>query len=301
MNETIRTRQLYSVTIISASPAAASVILLIAGTLGLDPQAMSERLGALPAVLVERVSAAEARRMCALLGAFGFRTRLEPVHTGFPSVPPLAQRRDLAIQSVSDGGQAAHLATLLGWDEHSVTGCLAGPEGLVLRGLDDTQINALRSALGKLPRLRLVSSDPLTATYDAFAIRRAVPKAELARLGLAASPISGAVATGMNHATARHLARRTGQGLVILNRAFLRFDLYLATAPGPAAKELVGFLESRSLPISAQRGPHRIDSDLPFDVACQFISDYTAIGLEVRARLRGKPALPPGGAGAQNP
>jgi hypothetical protein len=31
-----------------------------------------------------------------------------------------------------------------------------------------------------------------------------------------------------------------------------------------------------------------IDTDLPYAVARQFISDYSAIGLEVRARLRGR-------------
>ena len=35
-------------------------------------------------------------------------------------------------------------------------------------------------------------------------------------------------------------------------------------------------------------GQPMIDSDLPFDVARQFLSDCPAIGLQVQARLRGR-------------
>ena len=76
---------------------------------------------------------------------------------------------------------------------------------------------------------------------------------------------------------------------MICNRDFLRFDLYLVSASG-FGKELAAFLESRSLVrgLKDAKGQPMIDSDLPFDVARQFISDYSAIGLEVQARLRGR-------------
>lgn len=294
MNQTIRIRQYYRVNVIEASPLASSSILSIAGSLGVDPQVASKRLSVLPTVLAENVLAAEARRMSALLTAFGFRVRLDPVSPVSQLVIPEGQRRDMAIQSVAvSGGRVMtdRLARMLGQSEDELEAGLAGPEGLVLRDLEDAQIVALREALRSRPNLRMVLSDPLKALYDAFATERTVPVAELSRLGLARCAVSGAVATGMNYTTAQHLARRAEHRLSIFNRDFLRFDLYLASATGPGTKELVGFLETRSRPLGldASSGRHKVDCDLPFDVAGQFIADYQAIGLEVRARLRGLP------------
>ena len=292
MNQTIRTRQFYTVNVTSASPSASPVLLSIAGTLGIDPQQAMARLSSLPAVLAENVTAQEARRMSALLGAFGFRVRLDPV-SAFQRVGRFpGQRRDLALQPLGTfdtHNGVRRLAQVTGRSEDSVAIGLAGPEGLVLRDLDDRALAPLKAALRSTVTVRMVLSDPLTAVYDAFATDSRLPVADLTRLGLARCAFSGAVAAEMNHATARHLAQRAGARLSIYNRDFLRFDLHLASATG-FGKELAAFLESRSRVrgIGDAQGRPMIDSDLPFDVARQFISDYSAIGLEVRARLRGR-------------
>jgi hypothetical protein len=251
-----------------------------------------DRLSSLPAVLAENVTAQEARRMSALLGAFGFRVRLDPV-SAFQRIGRFpGQRRDLALQPLGTFDMHSgtrRLAQVTGRSEDLVAAGLAGPEGLVLRDLDDRALAPLKAALRSIVTMRMVLSDPLTAVYDAFATDSRLPVADLMRLGLARCAFSGAVAAEMNHATARHLAHRIGPGLSIFNRDFLRFDLYLASATG-FGKELAAFLESRSRVrgIEDAQGKPMIDSDLPFDVARQFISDYAAIGLEVRARLRGR-------------
>lgn len=292
MNQTIRTRQFYTVNVTSASPSASPALLSIAGTLGIHPGQAMDRLSSLPAVLAENVTAQEARRMSALLGAFGFRVRLDPV-SAFQQIGRFpGQRRDLALQPLGTFDMHSgtrRLAQVTGRSEDLVAAGLAGPEGLVLKDLDDRALAPLKAALRSIVTVRMVLSDPLTAVYDAFATDSRLPVADLMRLGLARCAFSGAVAAEMNHATARHLAHRTGPGLSIFNRDFLRFDLYLASATG-FGKELAAFLESRSRVrgIGDAQGQPMIDSDLPFDVARQFISDYAAIGLEVRARLRGR-------------
>ena len=292
MNQMIRSRQFYTVNVLSASPAASRGILSIAGPLGIAPGQATDRLSSLPAVLAENVSAQEARRMSALLGAFGFRVRLDPVSASRQVGHFPGQRRDLALQPLESFDQKTgirRLAQVIGRGEDAIAAGLAGPEGLVLRDLEDQAVAPLKKALRSIGTIRVALSDPLTATYDAFSTERPMPVAELSRLGLARCAFSGAVAAEMNHATARHLAQRAETALVIYNREFLRFDLYLASASG-FGKELATFLESRSRIRGLKGDGSRpmIDSDLPYAVARQFISDYSAIGLEVQARLRGR-------------
>jgi hypothetical protein len=290
MNQTIRSRQFFTVNVIAASPTASPALLSIVGTLGIDPGQAADRLSSLPAVLAENVSAQEARRMSALLGAFGFRVRLDPVSVFQKIGRASGQRRDLSLQPLRTFDPQAGIRRLVqvtGRGEAEVTAGLAGPEGLVLRDLDDRALAPLQRALRSVATVRMVLSDPLTAVYDAFRTALPLPVADLSRLGLARCAFSGAVAAEMNQATARHLAQRAGAGLAIHNRDFLRFDLYLASASG-FGTELAAFLESRSRirGLESTGDQPLIDSDLPHGVARQFISDYSAIGLKVQARLR---------------
>jgi hypothetical protein len=99
----------------------------------------------------------------------------------------------------------------------------------------------------------------------------------------------------MNRATARILARCSAGKLAILNRSFLRFDLYLVAAPGLDAQEVADFLASRpgAGQGAAAGGQCPIDTDLAWPTAVQFRADYEAIGLKVAARLRGLPGPGP--------
>ena len=111
----------------------------------------------------------------------------------------------------------------------------------------------------------------------------------LTRLGLGGDPATGAVATGLNASTARHMARRLGRYLFVLNRDFQRFDLRLVGSPGVDEADLRSFLAGRTgggNPRSAG-DPGLIDRDLPHRAMRQFSADYAAIGLVVRAELRG--------------
>ena len=186
--------------------------------------------------------------MSALLWAFGFRLRLDPV-AAFQRIGRFAgQRRDLALQppdTLDMQSGTRHPAQVTGRGEDLVEAGLAGPDGLVLSDLDAPALAPLKAAVRLIATMRTVLSDPLAAVCDAFATDSRPPVADLMRLGLAHCACSGAVAAEMNPATARHLAQPAGPGLSIGNRDFLRFDLYLALATG-FGKELAAVLDSRS-------------------------------------------------------
>jgi hypothetical protein len=294
MNPAIQTRRTFTIFVVAGAPAASLTTHALFDALGLDARKAMETLASIPAALARNVPAPRALRAVAVLSAFGFRVRLDPESDSDDAAgqAPAVAVHDVAIQPVGDADRTAltqRLAKALQLSEAAIAAALGGPEGLVLRDLAAPQIARLRRLVGRKSTLRLIVSDPQTVLHDAFTRHRALPGAELLRLGLSRCAFSGAVGAGMNRATALHLARRIPEGTLILNRDFQRFDLFLIRAPALAAKELAGFLESRRFALSREPGeaPHRIDADLPYRVAEQFVADYAAIGLDVRARLRG--------------
>ena len=294
MTQSIQTRDTFRIHVIAASPAASLAILPIAGILGIEPQQAADRLASLPTVLADDVPGPQAQRVSALLMAFGFLVRLDPTLSCDAAIVPCD---DMAVQAVPGGNVAAlagALADRLGGTAASIAAALLTPEGLVMRAMTARQVLDLRRALRSEKALRLLTSNPASAIFDAFArpaSRGPVP--DLARLGLARCAFSGAVAARMNAATAGHLARRTGGRLAILNRDFQRFDLILTGARGLAEKELADFLAVRPSGLArGQMGGVRtllqvIETDLPRRVAEQFTADYASIGVDVSARLCG--------------
>ncbi len=275
----------------AAAPAAPLAILSIAGILGIEPQQAADRLATLPTVLADNVHPPVARRLSALLTAIGLQVRLDPALSTETRSPKL----DLSLQlsAPPTAGLVEALSRRLGLDAASVGPALAQPGGLVLPDQPSDRIDELRRFVRRHPSLRLALSAAPTAVYDAF--RRAdtaAPTAELARLGLAACPLTGAVGAEMNRATAACLARQTGDRLRIVDRAFQRFDLYLETGADAACADVEAFLASRP---TARHAPSRdglrlLDADLPRRTALQFQSDYAAIGVQVRLVLRGSGA-----------
>ena len=293
MTPTIQTQQTFRIHGIAASPAASLAILSLASILGIEPQQAADRLASLPTVLTENVAAPEAQRLSAVLMSLGLRVRLDPTFSTAPPQAPVALLADLSVQLTPDadaGVVASRSHALFGLREDVVLAGLTGPEGLVLRGLGVPRMTEVQQALRRDRSLRLTLSDPVTATFDAFPLSgRPVPVADLMRLGFARCPFSGAVASGLNHPTALHLARRAPGCLTILNRDFQRFDLFLMAAHGLAPKELAGFLDARpgARHTVGNTGPRQLEIDLPRRAALQFSADYAAIGLDVQPRLRG--------------
>lgn len=289
MGTTIHTGTSYRITLVAAAPAASLAILSVAGILGIEPRQAATRLATLPTVLAEAVAAPEARRVSSVLTAFGMKVRLDPI---LSSGDPAETLCDVAIQAAGsvDRALTRRLAAAVGLEEAAVAAQLAGPEGLVLPEVPQVRRDALARALRREKALRLLTSDPQSATYDLIAPRCRGLAADIMRLGLSPCRMAGAVAGNLNRATAHYLRRRAGAGAIAVNRDFQRFDLVLCTAPGPAQMELVNFLATRSSVVQTvpdQVLPLRIDTDLPRRAAAQFVADYAAIGLDVQARLRG--------------
>ena len=290
MHQILDNSETFRIHVTAATPAAPLAILSIASILGIEPQQAADRLATLPTVLAENVAPPVARRLSALLTALGIQVRLDPTLSALPIA--VQEQLDVSVQPKGhlSPEAIARLSRRLGMSEVDVSHALRRPDGLVLRDRSQDEICALRRALRRERALRLVVSAPPTAVYDAFLCPGSVrPTAALMRLGVKGCRITGAVFADMNRATAVHLARQAGGSLMILDRAFERFDLYLRAAPHVDADDLERFLAGRpTAPGTREATVGRlVDADLPHAAALQFVADYAAIGLEVRLALRG--------------
>lgn len=288
MAATLQSEETFRVTVTAASPAAPLAIEFIAGKLGIEPARVAEQLACLPVTLVGAIPDREARRMAAMLSLMGIRVRLDPA---LSPAPRAGDPADMALHLVEGADRAAAEAALrrvLGPEVPLAR--LDQPGGLVLAGLPVGERDRIRRALKRKSGLRISLSDPETAIHDLFAPRSPRLWSEVARLGLGSCRFSGAAAAGVNLATGRALLGRAGAGAMLIDRAFQRFDLLLQATSGLAAADVAAFLGTRPGVDRRALGaaPHpRLDVDLSRDTALRFIADYAAIGIEVRARLRG--------------
>lgn len=266
-------------TVIAASPAASLATLSVASTLGIGPERAAARLNAIPSVLADDVPAPVARRLRALLATFGVRVRLDPTSV---SAPPAAQKTSVSVQLTDPARQlpaAEVLAGRLGWPVAAVTARLSRPGGVILNRVEPGFAARLQDMLTDEPALTVLRSDPQGAVHDVFA--DGLPGDQMQRLltqtgklGLAGCDFSGAVAAGLNHATATHLVRQmaAGPALIALDRAFQRFDLWIGLAADPAAGR------ARPPRIRVERGLGRAAAE-------HLAEDYARMGVVVRPRL----------------
>ena len=279
----------FCIHLIAASPAAPLVIPSIASLLGIEPSSAAIRLSSLPTTLADRLPEPEARRLSDLLTLMGLTVRLDPVLSR-----PVGSGLDLSVQLVGDASaeaEHARVAEALGLSPGEVLRTLPLTGGTVLRGVDAARAEAVRHCLRRRKSLRVLQSDPAQATYLLFCSSRLSPAwAEARRLGLAACPFTRAAATQVNLATARHLDRFAGAGDRIVNRDFLRLDLFAEVEPELVGSDVMDFLATRpeSRGRMATEGMLRIESDLGLTSAWQFARDYAAIGLTVSGRIRGQ-------------
>ncbi len=279
----------FCIHLIAASPAAPLVIPSIASLLGIEPSQAAARLSSLPTTLADRLQEPEARRLSDLLTLFGLTVRLDPVLS-----PPAGPRLDLAVRLAGDaefGGDLAFLADHLAVPTAELGRRLAGVEGAVLRGIDPARADAIRRHLRQHKSLRATVSNPAQAEHMLFCSTRRSPAwAESRRLGLSACRFTGASATQLDRATALHLQRFAAPGDIVVNRDFLRVDLFADVERELVGSDVMDFLATR--PESRSRrtsdGMMRIESDLGLTSAWQFARDYAAIGLTVRCRIRGQ-------------
>lgn len=175
---------------------------------------------------------------------------------------------------------------------------LTGPSGLVMADLPLEAARATAAALAQRPGVLVTLAAHHGALYDVFGPEGfAVPPALSRYLSIlghgdsaSVAPLGRALASGVEARVAALLTARFAElGLIAVNQAFQRFDLYL-TGPGHhAIRDLADFLGARGLRDAKaaleQRVPLLIECGLTRAAARQFLNDYRHIGLAAEARL----------------
>lgn len=279
--------------LVSTGPNAHLAAGVVATHLALTPEVALARLLQAPSVLAEAVEPLVARKLADLLRSFGLRVRLDAVQG--PEAPV-----DLSIQiSVPVRMQRAIriVAEQTGLTLDEVAHKLHCPGGVILTGIDRAEAKRMRAKLGRVGTLTVIESDPASAVYDVFLPDRDTGESlgdRLRMLGAEPDPITNAVAAGLDRALCNHLLRRFPEaGMLVLDRAFQRYDLYLSRATGWVTQDLADFLVARTaLPRSrfevlSERLPVKIELGLPHAAARQFRADYASIGLHTFLVLSG--------------
>ncbi|MBC2836088.1 hypothetical protein [Paragemmobacter straminiformis] len=279
--------------LVSTGPSAALAAATLQQHLNLPERVALERLSSAPSVLAEGLDADTARRLANLLRSFGLRVRVD----GDGVTSDLV---DLSIQLAMPlrvQRTVRQIVVETGLDAGEIGAALAGPGGLVLTGLPRDEVSRLQQSLGRMNSLTLIESDPASAVYDVYLPDGTVNEAlseRLRMMGAEGDPITGAVATGLDRALCRHLVQRfPDAGLIAIDRAFQRFDLYLTRVTGWVTRDLADFLAARTgLPRSrfevlSQGTPLRIELGLTHAAARQFRADYATIGLHTLMVLSG--------------
>lgn len=266
---------------------------VLARHLDISEAAARARLCDGASLLAEALDTDFARRLADLLRSFGVRVRVEP---------DLAyiRRTDLAVQMAVPlrvQRTIRQVARHTGLSVEDVAEQLQRPGGVVLTALEQPEVERLRNALGQMNSLVLVESDPARAVYDVFLPDGNVTDdlgVRLKIMGAEPDPITGAIASGLDVTLRNHLESHVKDaGLLILDRAFQRYDLYLTRATGWVTRDLADFLGTRTglsrsrFEVLSQSLPLRIETGLTHAAARQFRADYGSIGLHTLLMLSG--------------
>ncbi len=229
-------------------------------------------------------------QLFAVLGALGLtRQSAESPHDLTLSVQ-LTDPADLAFL-------APKLAIVAQLGLAVVFQALQRPGGLVLENLTTTAVTGLRKQLRRLQGLKTALST-MNAQCDLFVVSK--PSANVSRqlgrylalMGATPCRFSGALASCLTvHQTKQIRSRFPQAGLIGLDRAFQRFDLFLTGIGDLAPQDVAEFLSTRTNLSGAMvecvtpLRPLQIEKGLTRAVTQQFRADYAAIGLQTCARL----------------
>jgi hypothetical protein len=252
-------------------------------------------------LLAARMDRRAARAALPLLVTLGLRVAIQPCE----ALPP-DEVCDLSVRVATAAAVAKAVMTLARLQGvEAAAADFAGPEGLVLRGMNMERAEWLCNAMRQLPGVTAALSEQQMARYDLFseaelteeeatAVRR-----HLRILGCDAGAFGDAIGTGMDRRVLKRvLDRFPSIGLFGVNQAFQRHELLIIGKGSLSQTEFVDFLTTR--PISqtvpahklARSLPLRVESSMTRKAARQFLADYSAIGMQAVTRLvRHNPAL----------
>ncbi len=274
---------------------------VLAAHLGISLGSARHRLTSSAGPIAHRLPPQAAQLLFALLSALGLNLRLRPDDD-------LASFGDLSIQKsvwAQPDRTARRLANVLGRDPADMDRALTQPGGLVLKDLSVGRMREIELRLASVRGLILLRSDRDSALYDIFPTRHMdlgtqgrLLAATGARL-FGPDPLTGAIAAGLAATEKdRILAELPDLGLIALDRAVQRFDLYLTGVTGWVTRDLADFLVARTaqprarFEVISPAEPILLDHGLTHDILRQFCADYAAIGLFTRPLLRGLSRFP---------
>lgn len=246
-------------------------------------------------LLIARLRRTEARAAMPMMAALGLRVAMQPCE----ALPP-DEFSDVSIR-VSHPKYAARLSValerLLGLEGLTVAD-FCGPEGHVLTDLPPAKAEWLCHALRKLPGVATSVSEQQTALYDLFAEAELTEqestavRRHLRLLGASVGGFGDAIGCGLDRRVLeRMLQKFPDLGLFGANQAFQRHELLIIGRGTLTQQEFVDFLVTR--PIASAIPARQLLRSLPLQVECfltrtaarQFLSDYTAIGMQAVTRL----------------
>jgi hypothetical protein len=246
-------------------------------------------------LLIGRLGRAEARAALPLMATLGLRVAIQPCE----ALPP-DEFCDVSIR-ISDPRPAAKLIVtlerLLG-----LTGLTAadfcGAEGHVIGDLSPAKAEWLCHALRRQTGVTTAVSEHQTALYDLFAEAELTEqestavRRHLRLLGASVGGFGDAIGVGLDRRVLdRMLQRFPDLGLFGANQTFQRHALLIIGKGTLSQQEFVDFLMTRPIAgaVPARQLlralPLRVENFLTRAAAKQFLSDYTAIGMQAVTRL----------------
>jgi len=173
-----------------------------------------------------------------------------------------------------------------------------GPAGLQITDLSAYLVDATVVAFARTPGVDVTVCAQSDALYELFLApgqNRSDMKPRikhLADMGCHAAEPWPAVAVGLDRQMIAHFETRfADHGLVCVNQAFQRYDLILTGLGDVSIRDFVDFLTVRGHTPSVAFDGLMHDQGLTIETALsrklaeQFVSDYTMIGLQVRAEF----------------
>ena len=246
-------------------------------------------------LLVARMGRARAKAALPLLSTLGLHVALQPCE----ALPP-EEYCDVSVR-ISEARHArkaiATIERLAGISEVTLPD-FGGPAGLVIPRLPLTRADWLAHALKRLPGVSACLSEVEAARFDLFAeaelteSEAVAVRRQLRLMDCTLGGFSDALGCGLERRVLqRILGRFPGLGLFGVNQAFQRHELLIIGRGRLSQQEFADFLMTR--PIAQQVPAHQLFRALPLKVeanltraaAAQFLSDYSAIGMQAVTRL----------------
>jgi len=267
----------------------------IAAGFGIEPEEAVARIYRAPSVLVEEVESETAAELVTLLGQIGLDVESQAISSERPAPSRLYDVNMYVPDARRVSEAAAIVGEFIGATPVDVLKMMRVPPSVIVGGVSEATVAALQLRLGGVAELTKSRPEDaiysvILATDDALASSRLL--ADLARLGIELHGTEGLVASGLCHSTIREVWQRHGPSgsLVVVNEAFLRFDILLDRIDSPADDVADVLARLAGIPRSLvdrvlEAAPITLNSAVPGHEAEVLLQDYAECGLITQATM----------------